>query len=149
MCIVFDHSLCVASFRQVKENYVSHGQRVVEHMLATSSLLEFQARWRRHFVRTMKPQFLPAYWSVDYVPENWDVAASDDSVGEEVEEEEEEKEEEREEERAEEETYQTKINREEEEVEFLFEEELEFEGEEEDGGESVDEAESDEEEGGR
>lgn len=40
-------------------------------MLKHHGLLEFQARWRRHFVSTMQPKFLPTFWSVDYVPENW------------------------------------------------------------------------------
>nr|KAG5707597.1 hypothetical protein BaRGS_030979 [Batillaria attramentaria] len=58
--------------RQVKDNFVTHAQRVVDYMAEHGGLLEFQARWRRHFVSTMQPRFLPAYWSVDYVPENWE-----------------------------------------------------------------------------
>lgn len=29
-------------------------------------LLDFQRRWRTHFLETMKPKFLPAKWSVDH-----------------------------------------------------------------------------------
>uniref|UniRef100_A0A2C9LLN1 3'-5' exonuclease domain-containing protein n=1 Tax=Biomphalaria glabrata TaxID=6526 RepID=A0A2C9LLN1_BIOGL len=54
-----------------REDYIPHGKKVVEHVKKTKDLLSFQARWRQHFLDTMKPQFLPAFWSVDYVPECW------------------------------------------------------------------------------
>jgi hypothetical protein len=41
---------------------VEHGQRVVEQ---TADVQGFVRRWREHFLRTMKPGFLPAYWDVD------------------------------------------------------------------------------------
>ena len=116
---------------------MSHAQRVVEHMLQNSSLLKFQARWRRHFVSTMNPQFLPAYWSVDYIPENWNVGIGDSS-GDEVEEQEGEEEEEE----GVDEKYQEKLGGEEEEDGVEFEEEG-------DGSDSLDEVEDDEELGER
>ncbi|XP_033113079.1 exonuclease 3'-5' domain-containing protein 2-like [Anneissia japonica] len=45
----------------------SHGKKVVMHKARQKDgLLEFERMWRRHFVNTMKPQFLPALWSIDY-----------------------------------------------------------------------------------
>jgi hypothetical protein len=58
-------------FRQERSSYIPHAQKVVEHMAERGQLLEFQARWRRHFIHTMQPKFLPAFWTIDYVPENW------------------------------------------------------------------------------
>lgn len=58
---------------------------MVEHSAENGGLLEFQATWRRHFVNTMQPKFLPAFWSVDYVPENWDTGSGNESQEEEEE----------------------------------------------------------------
>ena len=71
--------------------YEPHGQRVVQHVVQHGDLLLFQARWRRHFVDTMRPAHLPAYWTVDYVPENWPTGPdhAEGGEGEGVEEEEE------------------------------------------------------------
>lgn len=47
----------------------SHGQVVVEKVLADGGLdglHEFIKRWRRHFVETMKPQFLSPSWDIEY-----------------------------------------------------------------------------------
>ena len=48
-----------------------HGKRVVDAMTRSNELLAFHVRWRKHFIHTMKPQYLPRFWSVDYVPTNW------------------------------------------------------------------------------
>ncbi|GFO20170.1 exonuclease 3'-5' domain-containing protein 2 [Plakobranchus ocellatus] len=57
--------------RHTSSDYVPHAKRVVRHMISNGGLLAFQARWRQHFVDTMKPQHLPAFWSVDFVPDSW------------------------------------------------------------------------------
>ena len=52
------------------EQFVPHGQKVVEHfMQKPGGLLEFEKLWRRRFVETMEPKFLPALWSVDHTPQ--------------------------------------------------------------------------------
>ncbi|XP_059151349.1 exonuclease 3'-5' domain-containing protein 2-like isoform X2 [Physella acuta] len=53
------------------DGFVPHGKRVVQFMSENGGLLQFQSRWRQHFVDTMNPQYLPSHWSVDYIPENW------------------------------------------------------------------------------
>ncbi|RUS74534.1 hypothetical protein EGW08_017706 [Elysia chlorotica] len=57
--------------RHTSSDYVPHAKRVVRHMVSNGGLLAFQARWRQHFVDTMAPQHLPAFWSVDFVPDGW------------------------------------------------------------------------------
>ena len=44
----------------------SHGEHVVEKLVDTGTLREFVKMWREHFLSTMKPKFLPEYWSVDH-----------------------------------------------------------------------------------
>lgn len=61
----------VIDARQTVTDFVPHGRRVVDHMLQNDGLLAFQARWRQHFLDTMRPQYLPPFWSVDYVPDGW------------------------------------------------------------------------------
>ena len=43
-------------------NFVSHGFVVVKKVCAEGKLLEFEKRWREHFVNTMQPKFLPPLW---------------------------------------------------------------------------------------
>lgn len=43
----------------------THGQLVVEKVIANDTLYDFVVMWRRHFVDTMKPQFLPKYWNIN------------------------------------------------------------------------------------
>jgi len=57
--------------RHISEDYVPHGKTVVRHMVQHGGLLAFTARWRRHFTDTMSPQYLPTYWSIDFVPDGW------------------------------------------------------------------------------
>ena len=52
-----------------KENefYVgSHGERIVKKLAENGNLKDFVKMWREHFLTTMKPKFLPDYWSVDH-----------------------------------------------------------------------------------
>lgn len=52
--------------RKENANFVSHGFEVVKRVCAEGTLLEFENMWRKHFVNTMKPKFLPPLWSVDH-----------------------------------------------------------------------------------
>ena len=46
-------------------NFMSHGFVVVQAVSAEGKILEFEKMWRKHFVDTMEPKFLPPLWSVD------------------------------------------------------------------------------------
>ena len=39
------------------------------YMKQSGGLLEFEKMWRRQFVETMEPKYLPHLWSVDHKPE--------------------------------------------------------------------------------
>ena len=54
--------------RNENPNYKPHGEKVVEQVIANGELLQFQMRWREHFLKTMKPQFLPEMWSATHNP---------------------------------------------------------------------------------
>jgi len=59
----------LAEIGTAKENkfYIgSHGERVVKKLIENGKLREFIKMWREHFLSTMKPEFLPIYWSVDH-----------------------------------------------------------------------------------
>lgn len=47
-------------------NFVSHGHEVVRKIREEGKLLEFEKMWRKHFIDTMRPQYLPPLWSVDH-----------------------------------------------------------------------------------
>ena len=60
-----------ATMETTKENanFVSHGSEVVKRVSAEGKLEEFEKMWRKHFVDTMQPKFLPPLWSVDHCNE--------------------------------------------------------------------------------
>ncbi|XP_064487258.1 exonuclease 3'-5' domain-containing protein 2-like [Ornithodoros turicata] len=47
-------------------NFVAHGVKVVEHYKRNGGLISFETKWRKHFLETMKPKYMPALWSVDH-----------------------------------------------------------------------------------
>ncbi|XP_059620765.1 exonuclease 3'-5' domain-containing protein 2 [Phlebotomus argentipes] len=52
-----------------------HGEIVVEHFKAAAGLLSLEKLWREHFLTTMKPSFLPYYWSVTHNHERLEIKA--------------------------------------------------------------------------
>lgn len=62
--------------RVAKEKFIKHGEKVVRYVMEHGTgLLEFQKRWRQHFLETMEPHFLPPLWSVDHIQESWDLSS--------------------------------------------------------------------------
>lgn len=51
--------------RNWTEHYRGHGQRVCE-AYRRKGLVQLQQRWRRHFIDTMRPKYLPRFWSVTH-----------------------------------------------------------------------------------
>lgn len=45
------------------------GKQVMDIVLRNQEEQAFVEKWRKHFVETMNPQFLPEYWSVDHLLE--------------------------------------------------------------------------------
>ena len=44
----------------------SHGEVVVEHLIRLGEVEEFAQHWRKHFVKKMKPKFMPESWDVNH-----------------------------------------------------------------------------------
>ena len=60
----------VFTYRIFDANHIPHGKKVVMHfMREKGGLLEFEKMWRRQFIETMEPKYLPNLWSVDHKPE--------------------------------------------------------------------------------
>lgn len=77
---VHTHVLIINQFcmhcRVAKEKFIKHGEKVVRYVMEHGTgLLEFQKRWRQHFLETMEPHFLPPLWSVDHIQESWDLSS--------------------------------------------------------------------------
>jgi len=47
------------------EEYEKHGEGIVKQLKYIGAFCEM---WRYHFIDCMRPQFLPAHWSVSYIP---------------------------------------------------------------------------------
>ncbi|KAF9409288.1 hypothetical protein HW555_011323 [Spodoptera exigua] len=65
----------------VTENtdYESHGLKVVDYYFKRHGLLKLEQEWREHFLKNMKPKYMPALWSVKHNEERlrvkWDEGA--------------------------------------------------------------------------
>jgi exonuclease 3'-5' domain-containing protein 2 len=54
------------------EDYEAHGQKVVEFFTALDGgLLKLEESWRRHFLATMRPKYMPQLWSVTHNEERY------------------------------------------------------------------------------
>uniref|UniRef100_A0A1B0CQN3 Exonuclease 3'-5' domain-containing protein 2 n=1 Tax=Lutzomyia longipalpis TaxID=7200 RepID=A0A1B0CQN3_LUTLO len=56
-------------------SYRPHGEIVVEHYKATTGLVSLEKLWREYFLTTMKPKFLPEYWSVTHNQDRLEIKA--------------------------------------------------------------------------
>ncbi|XP_039254782.2 exonuclease 3'-5' domain-containing protein 2-like isoform X1 [Styela clava] len=60
---------CELETRVENEAYVPHGEKVVLSIFkdqGTQGMLDFERRWREHFLKNMQPKYLPVLWSVDH-----------------------------------------------------------------------------------
>lgn len=65
------------------DNYCSHGQKVVkEYIENLGGLVELEKLWRRHFLDTMKPRFLPEFWSVNHNEHRLEIRVSEGRIEE-------------------------------------------------------------------
>ena len=44
----------------------THGEEVVEKLIKNNLIDEFNVRWRKHFLCTMSPKYLPELWEIDH-----------------------------------------------------------------------------------
>jgi len=68
------------SFLIENGDYVPHSRAVVQYFLERGGLLQLEVRWRKHFLETMKPAFLPELWSVDHQADRLGVKAAENRI---------------------------------------------------------------------
>ena len=62
---------CVYPCRLWNSEFSPHAEVVVRSVReegGREALLQFQRRWRQHFLDTMNPRFLPPLWNVHHNP---------------------------------------------------------------------------------
>ena len=69
-----------ANFLIENGEYVPHSRAVVQYFLERGGLLQLEVRWRKHFLDTMKPEFLPPLWSVDHQADRLGVKAAENRI---------------------------------------------------------------------
>jgi len=68
------------NFLMENGDYVPHSRAVVQFFLERGGLLQLEVRWRKHFLETMKPAFLPELWSVDHQADRLGVKAAENRI---------------------------------------------------------------------
>merc|ERR1712240_19556 len=68
------------NFLMENGDYVPHSRAVVQFFLERGGLLQLEVRWRKHFLETMKPAFLPDLWSVDHQADRLGVKAAENRI---------------------------------------------------------------------
>ncbi|XP_063696742.1 exonuclease 3'-5' domain-containing protein 2-like [Culicoides brevitarsis] len=63
------------------DNYVAHGEKVVEYFMNNGGgLINLERMWREHFLKTLKPKFLPELWSVDHNVQRLEIRADEGRI---------------------------------------------------------------------
>ena len=52
-------------YEEVSINGAAWADDIMKIILKNNELFSFVKRWRKHFVDTMKPKYLPEHWSID------------------------------------------------------------------------------------
>lgn len=58
--------VCDINIHERSADYKSHAQIVVEQLRTEDEKWQFVEMWRRHFMETMNPQFMPPLWDVSH-----------------------------------------------------------------------------------
>ena len=53
-------------FKQANRQKYDHGYHIIKKLDTEEKIMDFVKLWRRHFIETMKPEFMPNGWSVDF-----------------------------------------------------------------------------------
>jgi len=53
-------------FKTKNEECESHEERLVKQLKTHQDIEHFVRRWRKHFLETMKPKFMPIGWDLDH-----------------------------------------------------------------------------------
>jgi len=61
-----EHEKEIYEFKKENRVLYDHGYHVVQKLDTDKKIMEFVRLWRTHFIETMKPQFMPVGWSIDF-----------------------------------------------------------------------------------
>ena len=61
-----EHGKAQYDFKQNNRVLYDHGYDVVQKLDTEEKMVEFVKLWRKHFIDTMKPEFMPIGWSIDF-----------------------------------------------------------------------------------
>ena len=65
----------------MNEGYLPHGKKVVDYFISNGDgILQLEKRWRQHFLDTMKPKYLPPFWSVTHQQQRLAVRLAEDRI---------------------------------------------------------------------
>lgn len=56
----------VENFKNNERKYYDHGYHLIKKLDTEKKIIEFVKLWRNHFIETMKPEFMPLGWSIDF-----------------------------------------------------------------------------------
>ena len=60
------HEQEMYEFKRDNRIYYDHGYHVVQKLIAEDGIEDFVKLWRKHFVDTMQPKYMPTGWSIDF-----------------------------------------------------------------------------------
>jgi len=60
------HEENVYQYKVVNRKYYDHGYHLVQKLDTEEKIKEFVKLWRKHFIKTMQPKFMPLGWSIDF-----------------------------------------------------------------------------------
>lgn len=60
------HDKNIDRFKNANRKFYDHGYHTVLKLNTEEKIKEFIKLWRIHFIKTMKPKFMPAGWSIDF-----------------------------------------------------------------------------------
>jgi hypothetical protein len=60
------HEQEMYEFKRDNRIYYDHGYHVVQKLIAEDGIEDFVKLWRKHFIDTAKPKYMPTGWSIDF-----------------------------------------------------------------------------------
>jgi exonuclease 3'-5' domain-containing protein 2 len=56
----------IDTYQRENRKFYDHGYHLVQKLTSDEMIEDFIKLWRRHFIKTMKPKYMPDGWSVDF-----------------------------------------------------------------------------------
>jgi hypothetical protein len=56
----------IVQFQEENRHLYDHGYHLVNKLNTPEKMEEFVKMWRKHFIDTMQPKYMPDGWSIDF-----------------------------------------------------------------------------------